>query len=188
MDKKTLRQQGRKDRSLIPDEIWVRLCDRIQQNAITCIESLRPGSVGVYIESEKSREVSTQKIIQYCRANNIPLSIPKVIDSNGVMIFTPLMTESVLKPNQWHIPEVDSDDTIDEVVPDVIVVPMLAGDTRGFRLGYGKGFYDRYLTDKDCQRIGLCIDAFVFDKLPSDRFDQRLNYIITEHEIIRTDA
>lgn len=188
MDKKTLRQQVRQERSRIPHETWDGLSDRLQENAITCIESLNPGSVGIYIESEKSREIATQKIIRYCRANQILLSIPKVTDSNGQMVFTPFTTATELKLNQWHIPEVDSDETIDEVVPELMVVPMLAGDRRGYRLGYGKGFYDRYLADKDCQRIGLCFHAFVFEKLPSDRFDQRMNYIITEHEIIRTNA
>lgn len=188
MEKKSLRQQIRQLRSQIPDESWIELCERIQVNAITCIRSLKPSTIGIYIESVKSREVSTKKLIDHCRENNIPIMIPKVIDSNGWMIFTPFTSESTLKLNQWHIPEVESAQMDVDVVPELIIVPMLAGDIKGYRLGYGKGYYDRYLQDKKSIRVGLCPHDFVLNELPSDPFDQKLNFIITEQEIIRTNA
>ena len=71
------------------------------------------------------------------------------------------------------------------IVPDVILVPCLAFDQRGFRLGYGKGFYDRYLgkylkKNKNIETIGIGFSFQKYKKIPTDKYDIRLNKIYTE--------
>lgn len=62
----------------------------------------------------------------------------------------------------------------------VCIVPALAFDRRGMRLGYGKGYYDRFLSTFEGKSIGAVYSKLLFDRLPTDRYDVPVNMIITE--------
>lgn len=66
---------------------------------------------------------------------------------------------------------------------DVIVVPALAFDRHGNRLGFGMGYYDRLLASNGCPKIGLCYDFQLLDEIPAEPHDIAMNFIITEKEI-----
>ena len=76
-----------------------------------------------------------------------------------------------------------------EVLPDVLLVPLLAFDREGFRLGYGGGFYDRTLEKlralKKVTAIGIAYAGQEMDTVPRDAFDQRLDWIMTEKETFK---
>ena len=67
---------------------------------------------------------------------------------------------------------------------DLIIVPGVIFDREKNRLGYGKGYYDRYLSNKDIYKIGICFSDQVIDLLPSESHDIKMNIIITEKEKI----
>lgn len=68
---------------------------------------------------------------------------------------------------------------------DLIVVPAVAFDRKGYRLGYGKGFYDRFLEDrKDSLKVGFAFDFQILDKLPVEPHDVPVDLIITPTQII----
>ena len=67
---------------------------------------------------------------------------------------------------------------------DLIVVPGVAFDRRGGRLGFGKGCYDAFLVDTDAFKIGLCYGIQLSDKLPTEEHDVQMDMIVTEREII----
>ena len=70
------------------------------------------------------------------------------------------------------------------VVPEVVIVPLLAFDARGFRLGYGGGFYDRTLAGlPGAVRVGFAFAAQQVDEVPIDPFDQRLDVVVTEQGV-----
>jgi 5-formyltetrahydrofolate cyclo-ligase len=74
----------------------------------------------------------------------------------------------------------------DEVIPDVILVPLLAFDDERFRLGQGGGFYDRTLEQLKSSKggvmsIGIAFAAQRVNAVPRDKFDQRLDFIVTEN-------
>ncbi|MDO5658804.1 MAG: 5-formyltetrahydrofolate cyclo-ligase [Paracoccus sp. (in: a-proteobacteria)] len=75
-----------------------------------------------------------------------------------------------------------------ELVPQVLIVPLLGADTGGNRLGYGGGFYDRTLADLRANgpvtAIGFCFDAQIVAQIPTEATDQRLDIIVTERRII----
>ena len=76
-----------------------------------------------------------------------------------------------------------------KVFPDVLIVPLVGFDKNKFRLGYGGGFYDRYISKMSKQKKVLTIGfAFSFQelkKVPIDKHDQKLNFILTEKGIIK---
>ncbi len=67
---------------------------------------------------------------------------------------------------------------------EVILVPGLCYDLKGYRIGYGKGYYDQYLTDQHL-KIGVCFDFQVVDEVYSESHDVRLDYVVTDKRILR---
>ena len=73
-------------------------------------------------------------------------------------------------------------------IPDIMLVPLLSFDHRKYRLGYGKGFYDRYLNKylkkfKNILTVGVAFSFQKYHKLPIDKNDLKLSYILTEKGI-----
>jgi 5-formyltetrahydrofolate cyclo-ligase len=67
---------------------------------------------------------------------------------------------------------------------ELVIVPLLAFDRRGHRLGYGKGYYDRLLATRSCTTIGVGFASQEIDALPDEEHDITLDWIITEREVI----
>ncbi len=79
------------------------------------------------------------------------------------------------------------------VVPEILLVPMLAFDRRGYRLGYGGGFYDRTLAKLRAQNrrttaIGIVYAGQEIDRVPADAYDQRLDRVVSEQGPIPLDS
>ena len=91
-----------------------------------------------------------------------------------------------LKINKYGIPEPDSNILIS---PDVLLVPLVGFDKRLNRLGYGGGFYDRLIKKlnkkKKILKIGLALSSQKIDKVPINKYDQKLDYIVTNKSIIK---
>ena len=71
-------------------------------------------------------------------------------------------------------------------IPDVTVTPLLAVTKRGERLGYGGGYYDRYLQDKNTFKIGYCYDFQVIEDVFAEEHDVKLDVVVTDKRIIQT--
>jgi len=73
----------------------------------------------------------------------------------------------------------------DILQPDLVIVPLLAFDRKGGRLGFGGGYYDRTLVELKAVRVGVGYDEQQVDAVPMDEFDQRLDWIVTPTRVIR---
>ncbi len=69
--------------------------------------------------------------------------------------------------------------------PDVVIVPLSAADLRRYRIGYGKGYYDRFLSEKTCFTVGVCYDFQVVEKLRENPWEKPLSAIVGESTVIR---
>ncbi len=74
---------------------------------------------------------------------------------------------------------------IDEDSIDVVFVPGLAFDKDGFRIGFGKGFYDRFLRKVTAFKIGIAFDFQIFDRIPRDEWDVPVDIVVTPNHIFR---
>jgi 5-formyltetrahydrofolate cyclo-ligase len=108
--------------------------------------------------------------------------LPIVIKLGEPLIFKRWTPGAPTVPGRWEIPQ--PADEAEEVEPDVLLVPLMAFDRRGFRLGYGGGFYDRTLVKlrakKPIVAIGLAYAAQEVDSIPHDAHDQKLDFVMTE--------
>ena len=129
-------------------------------------------------------EIDDLEILDYFFKKGSMISLPKIKKKNQMEFFKWHKNDPLLL-NKYGIPEPE---TAKKVYPDIIFVPMVAFDQELNRLGYGGGFYDRYIQKtskiKKTLKVGL---AFSFQKLkniPVNKHDQKLDIIVTEKDII----
>jgi 5-formyltetrahydrofolate cyclo-ligase len=112
---------------------------------------------------------------------NLQVAWPKLMSDNVSMQAIAVHKNTVLVENRYNILEPISDEYIDPQLIDVVFVPLLAFDNKGYRVGYGKGFYDRYLPK--CAQDVVKIGFSYFEALDAiedvNEYDVPLNYCIT---------
>lgn len=107
--------------------------------------------------------------------------LPRV---NGVNLdILPYVPDSV-HTGAYDIEEPDGEDIIDPRILDMIVVPAVAYDKSGNRLGRGKGFYDRLLASTRATTVGVAYDFQLFDELPTEPHDIPVDMVITQTSVI----
>ena len=136
---------------------------------------------------EEKGEINTFLFTDFLQFRNPGLQVcyPKTNVFQNTMQAIVTTENTNFDANEYGIPEPVSGPLVEAYDLDAVFVPMLAFDKRGYRVGYGKGFYDRFLKDCDagCLKIGLCyFDALDVIEDASD-FDVPLNYCITPQTI-----
>jgi 5-formyltetrahydrofolate cyclo-ligase len=121
-------------------------------------------------------------------ASGHPLALPAMQGKGTPLVMRRWKTGDTLIPGTWGIKEPAPQ--APEVVPGVVLVPLLAFDPRGYRLGYGGGFYDRTLEklrrlNPQLIAIGLGLDELEIDAVPHDGHDQRLDWVLTPGRTLR---
>ena len=129
-------------------------------------------------------ELNVLKLLEFNNISNQDILLPK-IDKNNLMKFFSWQKNDVLFVNEFGMLE-PSKTKIKN--PNIILVPILAFDKNKYRLGYGKGFYDRYLNKylkkfKNILTVGVAFSFQKHHKLPINRNDAKLDFIITEKGI-----
>lgn len=109
------------------------------------------------------------------------VGLPVMVGKDRPLVFRRWREGAPLDEVKWGIREPTADAPI--IVPDVMLVPLLAFDARGYRIGYGGGFYDRSIAEiravKPVITIGLAYDELEVDAVPHDAYDQRLDWVLT---------
>lgn len=131
-------------------------------------------------------EISVDALIDLARINGKSIAAPYCVDSNGNMEFYYINTFDDLKIGSFGVrePDIEKCKRVTDYKNSIIIVPGIAFDTNGYRLGYGKGYYDRFLQNHSLISIGLCYNSFVKNQLPIDKYDKSVDYIITESRLI----
>ena len=135
------------------------------------------------------QDVETLEIIKRCLKVGVRVAVPLVESSTVSMV--PLLIKDPgkdLVPGYYNIPEPDPEKTmpIEPAEIDAAVIPGSVFDINGGRLGYGGGYYDRFLVNKapQAKRIGFAFELQVIDQVPVAPHDQPLDVLITEKRIV----
>ena len=132
-----------------------------------------------------NHEIDDLDLLNFLRNKKANISLP-IIRENNQMDFFEWTNNDPLKINQYGIAEPIS---VRKIYPDIIFIPLVAYDLYLNRLGYGGGFYDRYLEKidkiKKILKIGLGFSYQKLNKIPINKYDKKLDLIITEKKIIQ---
>lgn len=131
-----------------------------------------------------SPEPDTHAVIAAALDQGKTVALP-VTEGSGVMHFARL--DAALVAGRYGIPEPDA--LAPRVTPqagDVLLVPAMAFDYAGYRLGRGGGYYDRYLAETACCTVGLARAAFLYETLPRAWNDLPVSIVVSEKEVVRT--
>ncbi|MFD3001289.1 5-formyltetrahydrofolate cyclo-ligase [Pontibacter toksunensis] len=183
MRKAELRRQMLQRRRELPDEEVQLRSQRIAELFFKHFP-LKPGqTVHVFLPIIKNKEINTWPIIQQLRLEHpeVRVAVPVTDVVQHVLTHYELTEEAVLIENAWGIPEPQDAQIIHAKEVDVVLLPLLAFDKAGHRVGYGKGFYDRFLADcrPDVLKIGLSLEPPVESIADANEFDVPLDYVIT---------
>ena len=131
-------------------------------------------------------EVDIVKFLEKAHKNNFKIALP-VINSSSKMSFKSWIFKEPLNVSKFGTLEPKKSNK--EVLPDLILVPLVVFDNQLNRLGYGKGYYDRSLSKikkikKKVISIGIAYSFQKFNRIPVNKYDVKLDYILTERGII----
>jgi len=129
-------------------------------------------------------EILTQDIIQELISKGKEVFLPKVMGKN--MEFRKIKDFSSLESGNFDIMEPKEDCEVDNYL-DIIVVPTVGISPAGVRLGYGHGFYDKFLEKKDAVTISLTLEKQIIKNIPKSEQDISIDWIITEDRMFQSE-
>ncbi|HWL91624.1 MAG TPA: 5-formyltetrahydrofolate cyclo-ligase [Actinomycetota bacterium] len=171
------------ERDALPTEIREEMGDRVVERFLGLPEVQRAKTVMLF--STFGSEVPTRSLIERLHARGVVVALPRIEDGDLVAIAyapgDPTTTTSFGAEEPVGSP-------LDPTTIDVVAMPGVAFDRRGERIGYGRGYYDRFLRGLPAFTAALAFDLQVLpEDLPTGRFDLPLDAIVTEDETIRAD-
>ena len=149
-------------------------------------KNIKRKSILIALYYPSNFELNVLKILELKYFSNQMILLP-IVEKNNLMKFYPWKKDDVLTVNEFGMLEPIK---AEAKIPDVIIVPLLAFDKDKFRLGYGKGYYDRYLNKyikkyKDIMTVGVAFSFQKHNKLPINKNDVKLDFILTEKGIYK---
>jgi 5-formyltetrahydrofolate cyclo-ligase len=153
--------------------------ESIIKNAQTMIDGSSYNVVGFY-----SPMHGDPNILLLSQLNtHIEFALPKIIEQQ--MVFVRYKFGDQMEPSAT-LPRLQEPASCQILIPELLFVPGLAFDLRGYRLGLGSGHYDKYLAkSQHIQTIGVCFNNNLLECLPSEDHDCRMRFVITEHLILK---
>ncbi len=181
--KKALRQSARKKQIYLTASYREKAGNQIQKQIINLPEFKKAKTIFCYLATKK--EVPTNQIIEKAYHMQKTLAVPHIEDKQNMSAII-LNSHLPLKKNRYDIWEPSNGQQISPTNLDLIILPSLAADKVGFRLGHGAGYYDRYLKNYNCRtKILLPVFAnFLYTRLPHNSYDIRANLVISENQVI----
>lgn len=127
-------------------------------------------------------EVNTKNIINYCFEKNINIAVPRCVGKRKMKFFY-YNKNSVVEKSEYGIyePIPDKNILVENFENSLCIVPGLAFDKKGYRLGYGGGFYDTFIINNpNITTVGICYEKHIMEDLPAGIYDKFVNYVITD--------
>ncbi|MDZ7773333.1 MAG: 5-formyltetrahydrofolate cyclo-ligase [Balneolaceae bacterium] len=145
-------------------------------------------TVHCYVSMNDRGEPDTHPLLREMLDAGRRVVVPVTDFDSGTLRHVELTSLEELRPNKWGVEEPEEGEEVPLPELDFIVVPMVGGDRQCNRLGYGKGFYDRFLERTDCFRVGLLFEECYVNELPADPFDVPMDAIVTDRQLVRRPA
>lgn len=184
--KQELRADALKRRRSIGREELAELSSRVEGNLVSMNEYKSARLLISYCA--KDDEVQTRPIIERALAEGKRVAVIATDTSSLTLSFSEISSfQDDLAPGAFGIlePRTDRLRPVSVSEADIILVPLVAWDERGRRLGYGAGYFDRALQGVKTLKVGLALESQRLPQIPESRFDVPLDAIVTERRVVR---
>lgn len=184
MNKSEIRKQAAARRKALQAQDVTRLSEKLLQQ-FSLMDFTAIHVVHLFLPIAEKNEPDTFMLIRWLKAHHpsIKIIVPKADFETSLMTHHPYKGEEDLQKNLFNILEpAEEEEFIGKI--DLVVVPLLAFDRRGYRVGYGKGFYDRFLQEHDALKAGLSFFESVDTITDIHANDIRLDLCITPDQIV----
>ncbi|WP_338777134.1 5-formyltetrahydrofolate cyclo-ligase [Metabacillus sp. FJAT-52054] len=184
MKKTNLREQMKIQLQKMDDVQYHKYSQLIEQQFLLSPLWKKAGTIGLTIS--QNREPNTRSIIEKGWKEGKRMAVPKCFPLKKEMEFRVITSFNQLETVYYGLQEPipSKTDPVEKCDVDVMVVPGLCFDSRGYRIGYGGGYYDRYLHNFTGDTVSLAFSCQVLPFVPSEIFDVPVKRIITEKEVL----
>jgi len=185
--KQTLKSEIFEKRKALSKEEIKEKSSKIKENLYSLEEFKKAKNILFYVSFND--EVDTQEIIKELLANKEKnIIVPYVVKNNPILQLSEIKNFNELEPKTWGILE-PKDEFIrkfDIENVDLVIIPGIVFDQNGHRIGYGYGYYDRFLKklDKNVVKIGFGFEFQIVDKIPEEKHDVPVDIMVTEKRVI----
>ena len=180
MDKKTIREIMKKQRKALYEYEKKEYSEMIYKKISQLSEYTNAKSVCVYMDAFS--EVQTECIINDLRKQGKDVIFPvSDVKTNTLTLCRDCGT---FRKGAYGISEPEILAEVPYSYPDLVIIPGLAFDKSKNRLGFGAGYYDRFLVENKGKKIGICYDFQIIDLIPAEAHDVKMDMIISEKQII----
>jgi 5-formyltetrahydrofolate cyclo-ligase len=181
-DKRRVRNAVRAERDAVPTDVREERAARVIERFLDVPEVQRARTVMLF--SSFGSEVPTGSLIERLQRKGVVVALPRI--EGAALVPVPYAPGDPTTTTPFGAEEPVGGTPLDPSSIDVIGVPGVAFDRRGARIGYGGGYYDRFLRGLRAFTVGLVFGLQVLDEdLPAGRFDLPVDAIVTEEETIR---
>jgi len=181
--KQTLRTRAREIRAAIPAGRRAELSKAIQENVLSVLDGEEP----VLVYASKPPEVDTGPLIADMISRGTRVVVPIIEREQRNLRLSYLRDPSLLSTSTFSVPEpIGHEIPADPREIAVVIVPLIAYDAEGHRLGYGAGYYDRFLSrHPHMKKIGVAFSCQEVESIPADENDVCMDIIVTEKGVTR---
>lgn len=183
MNKEEIRLSMRAARRALTQELVSEMSGRIAAALFSLDVFKEAKTVCAYMSSFKEPE--TRGIISELLRRGVRVAVPITHTDTGLLSLSYIDDADAVQKGAYGIYEPAAVKRADICDMNAVLVPGLAFDRGGGRMGFGKGYYDRLLNGSNAVKIGLCYGFQLADALPLEEHDVRMDFIITEREIIK---
>lgn len=181
-DKRRVRNAVRGERDAVPGGVRAEWSERLIRRFLGLPEVAQARTVMLFWSF--GSEVPTASLIERLHSRGVVVALPRI--EGGALVPVPYAPGDPTTMTTFGAEEPVADARLDPSTIDVVAVPGVAFDRKGRRIGYGGGFYDRFLRGLPAFTVALVFGLQVVDEdLPAGRFDLPVDAIVTEDETIR---
>jgi 5-formyltetrahydrofolate cyclo-ligase len=180
MDKQALRKQYLEKRKSLSHQQWRAACDSLFEQVKNNAVLIGSGPVHIFLPIEKFKEVDTWPIIRWLWQKGIRTMTSLTDTERGILSHVWFDDKTDFNTSKWGIPEPVNAPPADPSLCTVIFVPLLVADKHGNRIGYGKGFYDGFLSllPENVKNIGLSLLPILEEIHVAEHHDVKLDMVL----------
>jgi len=188
MDKNTLRKVYLEKRKFLSQAEYESRNEMLSHRFIQFIERHQFKSIHSFIPIKKNKEPDTFPFIQFLWTQKADIDVLTGVSDlkSPIMKHVKITQETTFLENAWGIPEPKDGISYPVDKIDCVLVPMVVGSKSGHRIGYGKGYYDRFLQKCSSETlfVGITLGPLLDGNLYSDHYDIPMDVMITPYEVM----